>query len=145
MSQESQNQGQGSEMRLGQATIVYEDPDEGQRKVTVDNEELMHMHGHWAFRTGTDERGNDRMREVPDRHVYYVERNVERFEEEMKTVRRRVESWADEVRHMLPMNLGDGGRRSPGGNRGSGARTGGQERSEHIPVEDPSDERDQGS
>lgn len=104
----------------GQATIVYDHPDEGRVEQTVSNEQIVYVQDHWAFASGTDENGNDLVRRVPLHRVHYVERNVETFEEEVKTIRRRVESLADEVRQKLPVNLGPGNER-PGRTRGSGS------------------------
>ncbi|WP_123537829.1 hypothetical protein [Halosimplex salinum] len=95
------------EIELGQATIVYEDPDEGTTELTVDNEEVVYARDHWMLRSGTDEEGNDLMKQIPRDRVYRVDRNVERFEEEASTVRHRVESLASEVRDRLPVG-GDG-------------------------------------
>lgn len=97
-----------SELELGQATIVYEDPEEGQVDQTVDNERLVYARDHWMVRTGTDEQGNDLMKQIPREHVHSVERNVERFEEQARTVRRRVESMARDIREMLPVGPGSG-------------------------------------
>jgi len=96
-----------TELELGQATIVYEDPADGLTELTVDNEHLVYVRDHWAIRTGTDDAGNDLMRQIPRERVYYVERDVERFEEEAATVRSRVESVARDLRQRLP--VGEGG------------------------------------
>ncbi|WP_372909638.1 hypothetical protein [Salinigranum sp.] len=95
----------------GQATIVYDHPEEGRVEETVSNEQIVYVQDHWAFASGTDDEGNDLVRRVPHTRVHYVERSVETFEEEVKTVRRRVESLADEVRQKLPVNLGARGER----------------------------------
>lgn len=123
---------------LGTATIVYEDPEEGQKELTVPNEQLVYAQDHWAFMSGTDDEGNDLVRRVPRERVHYVERNVQKFEEEVKTVRHRVESLANEVRQKLPMTPGGGGQ-GGGGTRGGGSRS---ERSEpqRIEVEDGSED-----
>jgi hypothetical protein len=137
MSQNDSASGEGlSEVELGEATIVFEDPDEGTREVTVQNEQIVYAQDHWAFMSGQDDEGNDMVRRIPRDRVHYVERNVQQFEEEVKTVRHRVESIADEVRQKLPM--GDGKRR-----QGSRARqaTEPRTRSETIPVEEPNEER----
>lgn len=99
-------------VEMGKATIVYEDPEEGKREVTVSNEQIVYAQDHWAFMSGTDEEGNDLVRRVPRDKVHYVERNVQKFEDEVKTVRHRVESLANEVRQKLPVNTGDGERQS---------------------------------
>jgi uncharacterized protein (UPF0254 family) len=68
------------------------------------------------------------MKQIPRDRVHYVERNVERFEDEAQTIRRRVESMARDLRDRLPVDVGEGGR--PG--RGRGGRGG---RSEEPPAE----------
>ena len=99
-----------SQLELGQATIVYEDPDEeGKKEVTVKNEQLAYVRDHWAVKSGTDDEGNDLMKQIPATRVHYVERNVQQFEEEINTVRHRVESLAGEIRQKLPVDLGQGG------------------------------------
>ena len=95
-----------SSLELGQATIVYDDPEEGQVEATVDNEQLVYARDHWMLATGTDEEGNDLMRQIPRDRVHYVERNVERFEEEARTIRRRVESVARDLGRRLPVDVG---------------------------------------
>ena len=127
-----------SELELGQATIVYEDPDDGVTTETVDNEQLVYVRDHWAIRSGTDDQGNDLMKQIPTTRVYRVERNVERFEREARSVRHRVESFAQELGQKLPMDVGDGGR-----GRGPARRR------EHtpseptrVPVEGPDDDTD---
>ncbi|ELZ30576.1 hypothetical protein C475_00490 [Halosimplex carlsbadense 2-9-1] len=98
------------EIELGQATIVYDDPEEGTTEVTVDNEEVVYARDHWMLKSGTDDDGNDLMKQIPRDRVHSVERNVERFEDEASTVRNRVESLASEMRERLPVG-GDGERR----------------------------------
>lgn len=92
-----------SELELGEATIVYEDPEDGVIETTLENEQVMYIRDHWAIRAGTDDEGNDLMRQIPDQRVYYVERNVEEFEEEASTVKHRLESIADDLREKLPV------------------------------------------
>lgn len=101
----------------GQATIVYDHPAEGCVEETVSNEQIVYVQDHWAFVSGTDENGDDLVRRVPHTRVHYVERSVQEFEEEIKTIRRRVESIADGVRQKLPVNLGqsEGRGRTRGG------------------------------
>lgn len=94
-----------SDLDVGQATIVYDHPEEGRIEETVDNEQVVYVRDHWAIRTGTDEDGNDLMRQVPKERVHYVERNVERFEEQAQTMRRRVGSVASDLRELLPAAL----------------------------------------
>jgi len=99
------------EIELGQATIVYEDPDEGVVTETVDNEEIVYARDHWMVRTGTDEHGNDLMKQIPKERVHRVDRTVEQFEDQAGTVRRRVESLASDLRERIPVDVGNGGRR----------------------------------
>lgn len=101
-------------VEMGKATIVYEHPEEGRKEVTVSNEQVVYAQDHWAFMSGTDEEGNDLVRRIPRDKVHYVERNVQKFEDEVRTVRHRVESLANEVRQKLPVNGGDGERKSRG-------------------------------
>jgi hypothetical protein len=86
------------EQDLGQATIVYDDPGEGTIEERVENEHVAYFQDHWIVRTGEDESGNDTVRRIPAQRVYYVERSVEEFEQEVETLRTRVESLADQVR-----------------------------------------------
>lgn len=101
------------QLELGQATIVYEDPEEGRKEMTVDNEELVYAKDHWMLPVGTDEEGNDLMRHLPRDHVYHVDRNVEKFEEEVATVRHRVESIAKDLQERLPVEIPLGGEQRP--------------------------------
>lgn len=119
------------ELELGQATIVYEDPDEGVIEETVDNEEIVYARDHWMVRTGTDDEDNDLMKQIPRDRVHRVDRTVQKFEEEAQTVRRRVESLASDLRERIPVNVGNGGRRETmqsEAEQGEEART--------IPVDD---------
>lgn len=99
-----------TQLELGQATIVYDDPEEGETEETVENEQLVYARDHWMVRSGTDDQGNDLMKQIPRDRVHYVERNVERFEEEASTIKRRVESMARDLRQKLPVDVGEGGR-----------------------------------
>jgi len=94
------------EPTLGQATIVYEDPDDGVVTKTVDNEDLVYARDHWLVRSGTDDEGNDLMIELPRDRVHRVDRSVEEFEQQARTVRRRVGSIANELREKLPVDVG---------------------------------------
>lgn len=96
-----------SDLQLDQATIVYEDPEEGVTEKTVDNEALVYLRDHWMVHTGTDEDGNDQMAQIPRDRVHRVDRTVETFEEEARTVRRRVESLARDLRERIPVTGGD--------------------------------------
>lgn len=91
-----------SEVALGQATIVYDHPDDGVTEETLDNEQVMYIRDHWTIKAGTDDDGNDLMYQIPRDRVHYVARNVERFEEEVSTVRHRIESIASDIREKLP-------------------------------------------
>jgi hypothetical protein len=125
----------------GTATIVYDHPEEGTIEQTVANEQIVYVQDHWAFTSGTDENGNDLVRRVPHTRVHYVERSVQEFEEEIKTIRRRVESIADEVRQKLPVNLGQGGE-GRGRTRGSGSDEVHRTSPQPISVEDAPDQDD---
>ncbi|MFB6140807.1 MAG: hypothetical protein ABEJ26_10275 [Halosimplex sp.] len=129
------------EIELGQATIVYDHPEDGTTEATVDNEEVVYARDHWMLKSGTDGDGNDLMRQIPRDRVHYVERNVERFEEEASTVRHRVESLASEVRDRLPVG-GDGERRPRGGRGGAGGSDEGPTR---VPVTEGRDDGSSGT
>lgn len=85
---------------LGQATIVYDDPNEGTVEKTVDNEHLAYFQDHWIVKTGQDA-DRDIVRRIPIQQVHYVERSVEEFEEEVATLRNQVESFAGNLRERL--------------------------------------------
>lgn len=118
------------ELKLGSATIVYQGPDGETTEETVENEQLVYVRDHWAIKAGSDEQGNDLMKQIPRDRVFRVERNVEQFEEEARTVRHRVESIAKDVQRKIPMDLGNGGRKSD-----FGSTSDGEERGREIPVE----------
>lgn len=101
------------QLELGEATIVYEDPDEGRTEMTVDNEKLVYAKDHWMLPVGTDEEGNDLMRHLPRDRVHHVDRNVEQFEEQVDTVRHRVESIAKDLQDRLPVEIPLGGEQRP--------------------------------
>ena len=122
----------------GTATIVYDHPDEGTVEETVSNEQIVYVQDHWAFASGTDENGNDLVRRVPHTRVHYVERSVQEFEEEIKTIRRRVESFASEVRQRLPVNLSQGSDRR-GRSRGTETEEGHRISSQSIADENAPD------
>jgi hypothetical protein len=92
-----------SDLELGQATIVYEDPDGGLTRRTLDNEQVVYVRDHWTVKAGTDDQGNDLMHQIPRDRVHHVERNVERFEEEASTVGHRLRSFASELGQKLPV------------------------------------------
>ena len=119
------------DIELGQATIVYEDPAEGVVEETVDNEEAVYARDHWMVRTGTDEDGNDLMKQIPKERVHRVDRTVEKFEDQAGTVRKRVESLASDLRERIPVDVGNGGRRET-----MQPETGQQEEARTIPVDD---------
>ncbi|WP_224333554.1 hypothetical protein [Haloprofundus halobius] len=91
---------------LGEATIVYEDPDDGTVEKNVQNEHVAYFQDHWLVKIGEDDEGRDIVRRIPANRVYHVERTVEKFEEEVKTVRDQVQSFTDDLRSRL---LGSGG------------------------------------
>lgn len=115
---------------LGEAVIVYEDPDEGTIEQTVENENLAYFQDHWIVKLDEDEEGNDVVRRIPHSRVYYVERSVEQFEEEVKTLRNQVQSFAKELQSTL---LGGKGERSS------------QEEPQYIDIEDGSEDKQSSS
>jgi hypothetical protein len=119
------------ELEFGKATIVYEDQDGDIVEETVDNEMVVYARDHWMLKSGTDDEGNDLMSQIPRDRVVRVDRNVEKFEDQAQTVRRRVESFADDLREKLPVDVGDG---TGGGPRRSGDRH--EPQSQTIPVEE---------
>lgn len=94
---------------LGEATIVYEDADGETVEETVQNEHVAYFQDHWMVKTGEDEQGRDLVRRIPAQRVYHVERTVEQFEEEVKTLRDQVQSVADDLRSKLLGGQGSGG------------------------------------
>ncbi|MFC4542072.1 hypothetical protein ACFO5R_09045 [Halosolutus amylolyticus] len=91
---------------LGEATIVYEEPDEGTVRKTVPNEHIAYFQDHWIIKTDEDEEGHDIVRRIPSRRVHYVERSVEQFEEEVETLIDRVQSFASELGTKIPVGGG---------------------------------------
>ncbi|AZH25068.1 hypothetical protein [Haloplanus aerogenes] len=85
----------------GEAVIVYDDPDEGTVERTVDNARVAYFQDHWLVKLDEDETGNDIVRRIPLQRVHYVERSVEEFEDEVKTLRNQVESFAKNVQSTL--------------------------------------------
>jgi hypothetical protein len=81
---------------LGQATIVYDDPDGETTSREVDNEHIVYFQDHWQLKTGTDDEGNDVVRRIPRQRVHYVERSVEEFQD-------RVDAMIDQARKRLPI------------------------------------------
>ena len=92
---------------IGEATIVYETPDEETVEKTVPNEHTAYFQDHWIIKTGEDDQGRDIIRRIPHQRVYYVERSVEEFEEEIGTLFDRVESLATRLQTKIP--IGGGG------------------------------------
>jgi hypothetical protein len=113
---------------FGEATIVYEDPDDGTVETTVPNKHVAYFQDHWLVKTGEDEQGRDTVRRIPATRVYHVERTVEEFEEEIRTLTDQVRSITSDLRGMLPVG-GDGGR----GRRRTGR--GGHEREGPVNIE----------
>lgn len=97
------------ETDLGRATIVYEDPNEGTTEKAVPNEHVAYFQDHWIVKMDEDEEGHDVVRRIPARRVHYVERSVEEFEREVRTLRDQVESFAADLRTKLPVGGGGGG------------------------------------
>jgi hypothetical protein len=91
---------------LGEATIAYEDPDEGTVERTVQNEHVAYFQDHWILKTDESDAGRDTVRRIPTQRVYYVERSVEEFEQEVATLKDQVQSFTDDLRSKL---LGGGG------------------------------------
>lgn len=89
------------ESDLGEATIAYEDPDGGTVERTVENEHLAYFQDHWILKIEDHDADHDRVRRIPIQRVHYVERSVEEFEEEVKTLRDQVQSMADGIRSKL--------------------------------------------
>jgi len=83
---------------LGQATIVFDDPDGETTKRVVDNEHIVYFQDHWQLKTGTDADGNDVIRRIPRQRVHYVERSVEEFQD-------RVDAMIDQARKRLPIEI----------------------------------------
>ncbi|WP_420028556.1 hypothetical protein [Halorussus lipolyticus] len=95
------------EREFGEATVVYDDPhDEDPSELTVQNEHVVYFQDHWLVRTGEDDDGRDTVRRIPSERVYYVEREVERFEDEAATLKdqfqEEFESVASDVEDKLP-------------------------------------------
>lgn len=92
---------------IGEATIVYETPDEETVEKTVPNEHTAYFQDHWIIKTDEDDQGRDTVRRIPHNRVYYVERSVEEFEQEIETLLDRVESFATSLQTKIP--IGGGG------------------------------------
>ncbi|ELY42525.1 hypothetical protein [Natronorubrum sulfidifaciens] len=98
------------ERELGDATIVYDDPDEGTVEKTVPNEHVAYFQDHWIIKTDEDDQGHDIVRRIPSGRVHYVERSVEQFEDEVETLVDRVQSFASALQTKIPVG-GDGDER----------------------------------
>ncbi|MFC7240668.1 hypothetical protein ACFQS4_21145 [Saliphagus sp. GCM10025317] len=98
---------------LGEATIVYEDPDEGTVRKSIPNEHVAYFQDHWIIKTNEDEEGHDIVRRIPTRRVHYVERSVEEFEQEVETLLDRVQSFASELQTKIPVGGSKGGNDEP--------------------------------
>jgi hypothetical protein len=98
------------ERDVGDATIVYDEPDEGTVEKTVPNEHIAYFQDHWIIKTSEDEQGHDIVRRIPAGRVHYVERSVEEFEDEVQTLVDQVQSFASDLRTKIPVG-GDGGER----------------------------------
>lgn len=99
---DSDSGGASTERELGQATIVYDDPEAEYQERQVANEMIAYFQDHWIIKTGETEDGRDTVQRIPSRRVYYVERDVETFEEEVKSLTDQVESLASGVKSKLP-------------------------------------------
>lgn len=86
-----------AEPDFGRATIVYEGPDGETVEETVENEHVAYFQDHWIVKTGEHEGDHDVVRRIPAQRVYFVQRDVEEFEEEVKTLFDDVQSLADGV------------------------------------------------
>ena len=126
---------------LGQATIVYDHPDEGTAEETVDNEHLAYVQDHWIVKTGENEAGHDTVRRIPAQRVYYVERDIEEFEREVRTVIDEVQSLADEFDEELRTLRREIGDALPGSILGGGRRERGETEPQTIEIE--SEDRDE--
>lgn len=93
---------------LGEASIVYDHPEDGTVEETVANEHLAYFQDHWIMKAG-EEGTQDVVRRIPKERVHYVERSVSEFEREIRTLRDQVESFADDLRSTL-FGGGTGGR-----------------------------------
>ncbi|TYL37528.1 hypothetical protein CV102_16295 [Natronococcus pandeyae] len=94
------------ERDVGEATIVYDEPDDGTVEKTVPNEHIAYFQDHWIIKTNEDEEGHDIVRRIPSRRVHYVERSVEEFEEEVQTLVDQVQSFASDLRTKIPVGSG---------------------------------------
>ena len=93
------------EIELGEATIVYDDPDEDVVRKTVPNEHLAYFQDHWIVKMDDDDTDahGDVVRRIPVRRVHYVERSVEEFEEEIETRIDQLQSFVEGLQTRLPI------------------------------------------
>jgi len=109
---------------IGRATIVYEGPDGEPIERTVDNDHVAYFQDHWIVKVdeeaeaadddaGPSRSDRDTVRRIPAKRVYYVERSVEEFEEEVKTLKDQVQSITEDIRSRFLGGEGDGGDREP--------------------------------
>ncbi|QSW99010.1 hypothetical protein [Haloterrigena alkaliphila] len=101
------------ERDIGEATIVYEEPDEGTVRKSVPNEHIAYFQDHWLIKTDEDDEGRDIVRRIPAQRVHYVERTVDEFQEEVETLVDQVQSFAADLRTKIP--VGGGGSSGSGG------------------------------
>lgn len=85
------------EADLGKATILYEAPGGETVEETVDNEHVVYFQDHWIVKTDEHGEGHDVIRRIPAERVYFVERNVEEFEDEVRTLLDEVQSFAEGI------------------------------------------------
>ena len=109
---------------IGRATIVYEGPDGDPVERTVDNDHVAYFQDHWIVKVdeeaeaadddaGPSRSDRDTVRRIPAKRVYYVERSVEEFEEEVKTLKDQVQSITEDLRSRFLGGESDGGDREP--------------------------------
>lgn len=129
-----------TEADLGKATILYETPDGETVEETVDNEHVVYFQDHWIVKTGEHEEGHDVIRRIPAQRVYFVERNVEEFENEVRTLLDDVQSFADGISQEVE-TIRDRVEKLPGGLLGGASRTEDAESDPlRIDIEDDPDE-----
>lgn len=120
------------ERDLGRATIVYETPDEDLIERTIPNEHAAYFQDHWLVKIDEDEQDHDVVRRIPRERVWYVERSVDEFEDEVETIQSQLQSIADDLRSKV---LGAEGNPDDGDGTDSDAHR------IDIESDDPDDER----
>jgi len=109
---------------VGEATIVYEGPDGDTVERTVDNDHVAYFQDHWIVKVDEDDEAadddagpsrsdRDTVRRIPAHRVYYVERSVEEFEKEVRTLKDQVQSITEDLRSRFLGGEDDGGERDP--------------------------------